>query len=160
MLHWLGEHYLLGNVLGISSPRGFHADKTRYFFETDHLTVDELYLRASREIPRYIARLQHDGYPYSIGLVCTGGFSVDNSPPDRRWCDLIARWNQEHADIRLRTATLSEWFDALYAPAICSRCPPIRWPGPTTGRMGREHDSADRAGAPHQTAAPGCAGAG
>jgi hypothetical protein len=113
VLHWLGEHYLLGNVLGISSPRGFHADKTRYFLETDHLTVDDLYLRASREIPRYIARLRHDGYPYTVGLVCTGGFSVDNSPPDRRWCDVIARWNQEHADIRLRTATLSEWFDAL-----------------------------------------------
>ena len=62
VLHWLGEHYLLGNVLGISSPQGFHADKTRYFTETDHLTVDDLYARARCEVPRYVDRLQADGY--------------------------------------------------------------------------------------------------
>lgn len=30
VLHWLNEHYLLGNVLGLSGRKGFHADKTRY----------------------------------------------------------------------------------------------------------------------------------
>jgi len=38
------------------------------------------------------------------------GFWVDNSAPDDRWCEIIARWNAEHEDIKLRTATLSEWF--------------------------------------------------
>jgi alpha-mannosidase len=115
VLHWLGEHYLLGNVLGISSPRGFHADKTRYFLETDHMAVEELYAIAQRELPRYIARLRAGGYTDNMLLLSTGGFYVDNAPPDGRWCDVIARWNAQHGDIRLRTATLGEWFDVLLA---------------------------------------------
>ena len=42
VLHWLNEHYHLGNVLGVSSPHPFGADKTRYFLETDPLTVAEM----------------------------------------------------------------------------------------------------------------------
>ena len=37
VLHWLNEHYMLGNVLGVSSNTPFGADKTRYFLETDGL---------------------------------------------------------------------------------------------------------------------------
>ncbi len=48
-------------------------------------------------------------------LLSTGGFFVDNSPPDGRWCQVTARWNAECDDITMRTATLSEWFDALNA---------------------------------------------
>lgn len=111
VLHWLNEHYLLGNVLGLSSPQGFHADKTRYFTEIDTLTVDDLYARASVEVPAYVDRVQKSGYTLPAMLISTGGFYVDNSPPDGRWLEVIARWNAEHDDIKLRTATLSEWFD-------------------------------------------------
>jgi len=115
VLHWLGEHYHLGNVLGISSPHPFGADKTRYFTETDRLTVDDLYERARREVPRYLARLRAEGYQDDALLISTAGFYVDNSPPDGRWLQVIARWNSERDDIRLRTATLGEWFDRLAA---------------------------------------------
>ncbi|MBC8164082.1 MAG: hypothetical protein H7Z42_22970 [Roseiflexaceae bacterium] len=113
VLHWLNEHYLLGNMLGVSSPHPFHTDKTRYFLETDRLSVEHLYSRAVREVPRYLERIDADGYPYDIVLLSTGGFFVDNAPPDGRWCEVIARWNAEHTEITMRTATLSEWFAAL-----------------------------------------------
>jgi hypothetical protein len=113
VLHWLGEHYHLGNVLGLSSPHPFHADKTRYFTETDRLTADDLYAIALERVPQYIERLQAAGYPYDALLISTAGFFVDNSPPDDRWLQIIARWNAEHNDIALRTATLGEWFGAL-----------------------------------------------
>ncbi|MFL5805165.1 MAG: hypothetical protein ACJ8CR_25925 [Roseiflexaceae bacterium] len=115
VLHWLNEHYHLGNALGVSSPHPFGADKTRYFLETDPLTADDLYAVARREVPLYLDRLRAEGYPYDMMLLSTGGFFVDNSPPDGRWCEVIARWNAEHDDIHMRTATLSEWFDALNA---------------------------------------------
>jgi hypothetical protein len=115
VLHWLGEHYLLGNMLSISGSYDFHAEKTRYFTETDRTTAGDLYAVAQREVPRYLARLREEGYPYDILLVSSGGFFVDNSPPDERWCEVVARWNREHGDIYLRTATLGEWFDALCA---------------------------------------------
>lgn len=112
-LHWLNEHYTLGNVLGVSSPQGFHADQTRYFVETDRLTADDLYARAEREVPRYVGRLRAEGDPHDALLLSTGGFYTDNAPPDARWLEVIARWNDAHDDIRLRTATVGEWFDWL-----------------------------------------------
>ena len=113
VLHWLNEHYLLGNVLGISSPQPFGTDKTRYFYETDRLTTDNLFQIAQRELPRYVERVRQAGYAHNIMLLSTGGYYVDNSRPDDRWLDVIAKWNDEHDDIRLRTATLSEWFEAF-----------------------------------------------
>jgi hypothetical protein len=114
-LHWLNEHYHLGNFLGLSGKHGFAPDKSRYFWESDHMTADDLYAIASREVPIYVERLLNDGYPYDSLLMSTSGYFVDNSPPDDRWCQIITRWNAEHDDIQLRTATLGEWFDQLTA---------------------------------------------
>ena len=115
VLHWLNEHYLLGNVLGISSSQGFGANKTPSFTEYDRLTVDDLYAQASVELPLYLERLRSDGYPYSSLLLSTGGFYVDNAPPDTRWLEVIKRWNEEHTDVQLRTATPTQWFTQLEA---------------------------------------------
>jgi hypothetical protein len=113
VLHWLNEHYHTGNFLGLSGVQGFAAEKSRYFWESDRMTVDDLYVVAQREIPRYVERLKRDDYAYDDLIICTSGFFVDNSSPDDRWCSLIARWNSEHDDIQLRTSTMSEWFDKL-----------------------------------------------
>lgn len=115
VLHWLNEHYLLGNVLGVSSPQPFGADKTRYFYETDHLSAAALYEIATRELPKYIQRLQAAGYAYDVMLLSTGGYYVDNSRPDDRYLQVIERWNAEHEEIHLQTATIGEWFDVLEA---------------------------------------------
>ena len=113
VLHWLNEHYHLGNFLGVSSQHPFYNDKTRYFLETDRLTASDLYALATSEVPRYLERLQAEGYRDEIMLLSTGGFFVDNAPPDGRWCEVIKRWNADHSDVQMRTATISEWFDAL-----------------------------------------------
>ena len=113
VLHWLGEHYLLGNVLGLSGFKDFNAEKSLYFYESDRMKADELYARAEAEVPRYVARLKQSGYSMDRLLISTGGFYVDNSPPDGRWCEIVARWNVEHTNIKLCTATLSEWMEAL-----------------------------------------------
>ncbi len=113
VLHWLSDQYLLGNLLGLSGAKGFHADKTRYFTETDRDSVDDLYTLAQEQVPLYIERLRAQGYPLDALLISTGGFYVDNSPPDTRWYQIIERWNREHDTIHLRTATVSEWFEDL-----------------------------------------------
>lgn len=113
VLHWLNDVYVLGNTLGLSGAKHFALDKTRYFTETDTDSADDLYAIAQREVPLYIEQLRANGYPYNALIISTGGFYVDNSPPDTRWCQIIERWNREHDDIQLRTATVSEWFVAL-----------------------------------------------
>ena len=113
VLHWLNEHYHLGNFLGLSSNHPFYAEKTRYFLETDRLSADDVYAVAQRELQKYVERMQAEGYPYDIMLLSAGGFFVDNAPPDGRWCEVIRRWNREHNNIKIRTSTVSEWFEAL-----------------------------------------------
>lgn len=113
VLHWLGEGYLLGNNLGLSGNHSFNAEKTRYFWESDPHSADDLYQIALNELPHYLNRLQGAGYVLDILLINTGGYYVDNSPPDVRWLKIIERWNAEHEDVKLRSATLSEWFAAL-----------------------------------------------
>ncbi len=129
VLHWLSDQYLLGNVLGLSGARGFHDEKARYFTETDRDSVDDLYTLAQERVPLYIERLRAEGYPFDALLISTGGFFVDNAPPDTRWYQLIERWNREHDTIRLRTATVSEWFEDL--PEYSTEAYPtyqVAWP--------------------------------
>jgi hypothetical protein len=113
VLHWLGEHYHLGNVLGLSGMFQFGLLKTRHFWETDRDPAEKLYARAIRELPRYLDHIRAQGYPYNSTLISLNGYMVDNSAPDLRWCEVIARWNAEHDHIKLRTATVSEWYDHL-----------------------------------------------
>jgi hypothetical protein len=115
VLHWLGEHYHLGNFLGLSGKQGFPEYKTRRYGAADHMTVDELYTFAKPALKQYLERLRHDGYALDIVHIYTSGLFIDNSAPDGRWCEIVARWNAEHDDVQLRTATLSEWFEALVA---------------------------------------------
>jgi hypothetical protein len=131
ILHWLNEHYLLGNVLGLSSPHGFHADKTRFFTETDRLTVDDIYATTQRNVPAYVEKLRASGYRHDSLLLSTGGFYVDNAPPDDRWLGIIERWNAEHSDIVLRSCTLAEWCDHIAAiepdPPVYAAAWPDHW---------------------------------
>jgi Glycosyl hydrolases family 38 N-terminal domain len=113
ILHWLGEHYHLGNVLGLSGHKSFYAEKSRYFWEVDRETVDDLYAVAQHQVPPFVQHLQKHGYPYDSLLISTSGYFVDNSAPDGRWCELAARWNSERTDIQLHVSTLSEWYDQL-----------------------------------------------
>lgn len=113
ILHWFGEHYHLGNHLGLSGIHQFSALKTRFFWETDRDPMEKLYKVALRELPAYIQHLKTQGYAYNSTLISLGGYLVDNAAPDLRWCEVVARWNAEHDDIKLRTATVSEWYEHL-----------------------------------------------
>jgi len=145
VLHWLGEHYHLGNTLGFSSNYGFHAEKSRRYYETDPLTAEEIYATAQRELPTYLERVRAEGYALPAMLMGTGGFFVDNACPDDRWCGVIKLWNASNHDIKLRTATLEEWFEELRR---LEPNPPVRavaWPdgwahglGSMTARVAQE----------------------
>ena len=113
VLTWIGEHYLLGNFLGLSGDKMFGTDKTRYFIETDHRSVEQLLSVATKAVPDYLKRLRAEGYGLEIGLLSTGGYLVDNAPPDTRWCHVIEQLNAAQDEIVFRTATVGEWFDAL-----------------------------------------------
>jgi hypothetical protein len=106
----------MGNFLGLSANQGYPPVKrTAHYYDTDRQTAAEMYAVASREVPRYIERLLAAGYPYHATVINTAGFFTDNGAPDDRWCEVIRLWNEEHSDITLQTATMSEWFDVIEA---------------------------------------------
>ncbi|MGE5221424.1 MAG: hypothetical protein ACM3PY_03245 [Omnitrophica WOR_2 bacterium] len=115
VLHWLGEHYHLGNFLGLGGGSFFPAQKTRYYQETDTAPAEELYSVAKERLPGYIEEIRRGGYPLDILMISASGHLIDNSAPDTRLCQVVRLWNQEHDEIKLRTSTLSEWFTALQA---------------------------------------------
>lgn len=145
VLHWLGEHHMLGNVLGLSSNQVFGGDKTRYFLETDRLTSADLLTVARERVPAYVERMRRDGYGFDSLLVSTGGYYVDNAPPNDRWLEVIRDWNT-HAGIELRTCTPSEWFAYLEAQDT-NAFPTYRtaWPDHWAHGLGSDLASVSRA---------------
>ena len=111
---WVGEHYQLGNFLGLASGQSLHVARTRFYTHLDHVAVDDLLARAETDVPRYLERLSQLGYDLSATWIPTGGHLYDNAAPSLRSVDLIRRWNDKHGDrIELKSALLSDWFDYL-----------------------------------------------
>jgi hypothetical protein len=109
LLVWNGEHYHLGNELGLAPlANSSYTIKDECDAETifsDNWQVAEL------RIPRYLESLEKSGYPFDFAPVMVSGLRTDNSPPSEKVADMIEKWNKKHGDkIYLKMATLDEFF--------------------------------------------------
>jgi alpha-mannosidase len=95
VLAFRGEHYHVANILGLAT------------------SLEE----AEKKIPRALEDQGKAGYPHDVILFQISGYYSDNSPPSTRPCEIVRAWNAKWGNPRLRTATLSEWFEALEARA-------------------------------------------
>ncbi|MDA3873018.1 MAG: hypothetical protein PF795_03555 [Kiritimatiellae bacterium] len=104
---WNGEHYHLGNTLGLMpgamntydfrdelhpNPRG-----------TNHREI------AQRRLPAYLRQLEIDGYPYDIVPIHASGAMTDNAPPSTAVLPFVKDWNAKYPDIQLHMSTPSEF---------------------------------------------------
>lgn len=114
VLVWNGEHYMLGNVLGLVPSAVLN-----YVF------ADEMIPRASHpdsrsvaeiRLPRYLRQLERDGYPESFTLLGFSGMVSDNAPPHFAISDFVREWNASHAgSIRLEMTTPSAFMRKVRA---------------------------------------------
>jgi len=112
VLVWSGEHYHFGNELGLV-PGAVSSYQTSDECDADMIYHDAWGV-AGKRIPRYLEKLENDGYPFEFVPVMASGLRTDNAPPSPRVIDLIERWNRERGDVcRIRMATLSEFFACL-----------------------------------------------
>ena len=95
VLAWRGFHYHAANLLGLAT------------------SVEE----TEKNMAGALGELTAKGYPHDILLLQISGYYTDNSPPSTRPCEIVRAWNAKWGNPRLRTATLSEWFEALEARA-------------------------------------------
>lgn len=108
ILVWLGEHYMLGNNLGLC-PRG-----TLTFGMTDEWTPkaasEDNGLIAKTRLPRYLRQLELDGYAHNfVGMGISGTMS-DNAPPNVEIARFARKWNEQHGNrIRIEMTTASHY---------------------------------------------------
>ncbi|MBU3665446.1 MAG: hypothetical protein FGM15_06160 [Chthoniobacterales bacterium] len=106
VLVWNGEHYMLGNALGLVPAAMityvFADELTPCTADSDSLSVAKI------RLPRYLRQLERDGYPQDFLVVGLGGTLSDNAPPHFGLPEFIRAWNAAHGhSIRLEMTSPS-----------------------------------------------------
>ncbi|QGH36204.1 glycoside hydrolase [Gracilibacillus salitolerans] len=110
LLVWNGEHYMLGNELGIS-PGAVLSYSIRDEFETTP-NMENHWEMAETRIMRYLCQLEKEDYPYDFALVNVMGLLRDNAAPNGKIMDFIHRWNSEYGNnVEIEMTTLNTFFD-------------------------------------------------
>ena len=115
ILAWVGEHYHLGNELGIARQPAFE------YNIKDGLDSSEPdpFRRAERRIKAYRDSLLSTGYSFDFAPVNISGMMTDNGFPNVTIEGFCREYNALHGDeITLRMATLDEFFDAVEASGV------------------------------------------
>lgn len=109
ILCWVGDHYNLGNELGIAQASWFE------YTLQDGMTFEPCsdYEKAVRRIYAYVASLKEQRYPYNFVPVSLSGNMTDNSPPSLKILDFINRFNKDYKEIQLEMCTIDKFFDLL-----------------------------------------------
>ncbi|UCH83175.1 MAG: glycoside hydrolase, partial [Candidatus Latescibacterota bacterium] len=114
ILVWSGEHYHFGNELGIV-PGAVSSYLTKDECDANMIFADHWGV-ASIRIPRYVERLEQEGYPYDFVPVMASGLRTDNAPPSDKIIEFIKRWNTQNGDrYRIQMTTLDDFFKRLRA---------------------------------------------
>ena len=109
VLVWIGEHYHLGNELGVARQSSFE------YIIRDGLdsTEPDPFLRAEKRLENYKNKLRAEGYTYDFVPINVSGAMTDNGSPNASIADFCRIYNEKHDDIQLKMATLDEFFDLL-----------------------------------------------
>ncbi|WP_240421361.1 hypothetical protein [Paenibacillus periandrae] len=112
LLVWNGDHYNLGNDLGLV-PGALHSYMIKDEFSPTH-TADNHWEITEKRINRYLAKLEEEKYPYDFVPIMASGLLTDNAPPNGENMEFIQKWNEVHGEhIQIEMATLSDFFSHL-----------------------------------------------
>ena len=116
LLVWNGEHYNLGNVLGL------RPNHTPNFMTLDRLgstpaPADDVEALA-RNLDSYLTECEENGYPYDFIPASVSGVFSDNAPPEPLILQTIQAYNERYGDtVRVRMVSLQELYAAI-APKL------------------------------------------
>lgn len=116
LLVWNGEHYNLGNVLGLK------ANRAPNFMTQNHLgnqggtadPVDTLH----RNLEQYLSLCEENGYGYDFIITAVSGVFSDNAPPALEILHNIQEHNRRYPEgVQIRMVSLQELYGAI-RPAL------------------------------------------
>ncbi|WP_054023953.1 glycoside hydrolase [Bacillus sp. FJAT-28004] len=112
LLVWNGEHYMLGNDLGLS-PGAVLSYTIRDEFNGSALAENHWEMAENR-IMRYFRQLEKEEYPYDFALVNVMGLLRDNAAPNGSIMDFMNEWNEKFGEfVEIEMTTLSHFFEQV-----------------------------------------------
>lgn len=112
MLVWNGEHYNLGNVLGIKPSPTENFMSRSYFGDGNQKqgAVDTLH----NNLVKYLDSCEEQGYAYNFIISSVSGVFSDNAPPSIEILETIEEYNRMYGDeVRLCMVSLQELYAAI-----------------------------------------------
>lgn len=107
LLVYNGEHYHLGNELGLA-PGAVSSYQIKDDCRAEDIFGDAWPVAVKR-IPRYLDALEEAGHPLDFAPLMISGLRTDNSPPSARLLEQVERWRREgDAGIEVQLASLEE----------------------------------------------------
>jgi hypothetical protein len=112
LLVFSGEHYNLGNALGLIYNKNIN------FMTENYLGKDEKFkthLETLKDnIDKYLTSCEENGYAYNFIPTCVSGVFSDNAPPNADIIRTIEAFNEAYGDeICLEMVTIQEFYDKI-----------------------------------------------
>ncbi len=112
LLVWNGDHYQLGNEMGIV-PDAVHSYVLKDEFNAAAYMENQFGM-AEKRIYRYLKQLEKEEYPFDFVPLSVTGLVTDNAPPNGRIMDFINQWNGEYSEkVSIEMITLDDFFDLV-----------------------------------------------
>lgn len=111
LLVWSGEHYNLGNALGILYNKNVNFMTENYFGKSnkeEHLDT------LKRNIDTYIQQCVDNGYDYDFIPTSVSGVFSDNAPPNPEIIKTLEAFNQKFGDeVVMEMVTVAELYEKI-----------------------------------------------
>lgn len=114
LLVWSGEHYNLGNSLGLMGNNDIILYADEKFFkknaENEHF-LNQLHQNIESRLCAY----EEDGYPYDFAVASVSGVFSDNAPPNPALIYNVNAYNARFGhEVTLKLVTLEQFFDRVF----------------------------------------------
>lgn len=112
LLVFSGEHYNLGNALGLIYNKNINFMTENYLGKN---AKPKTHLETLKEnIVKYLTSVEENSYDYDFIPTCVSGVFSDNAPPNTDIIRTIAAFNEAYSDeIRLEMVTVQEFYDKI-----------------------------------------------
>lgn len=112
LLVWNGEHYNLGNVLGIKPNRSKNFMTASYFGSEEQMEDSISILKKS--LDDYLTSCEEQGYPYDFIISGVSGVFSDNAPPNLEILQTIEAFHKKYGtEVCLKMVSLQELYSLI-----------------------------------------------